>query len=82
METILFRNNHDHVKVKKAMERKEQHIVVKFDGISVNNLNVQSMMNAIQDYLIIYNYRVKEYGRDNSTDNEDVQGYLYERVVD
>ena len=49
METILFRNNNDHVKVKKAMENKEQYIVVKFDEVSVNNLNVQGMMNAIQD---------------------------------
>lgn len=80
METILFRNNNDHVKVKKAMENKEKHIVVKFDEVSVNNLNVQGMMNAIQDYLVIYDYRVKEYGKDNSSDNDDMLGYLYERV--
>lgn len=80
MLEILFRNNHDHVKVKKAMENKEQYIVVRFDEESVNNLNVQGMMNAIQDYLVVYGYKVKEYGKDNSTDDESMLGYLYERV--
>ncbi|WID30929.1 hypothetical protein [Staphylococcus phage HMGUsa2] len=80
--TILFRNPYDYTKVKKLMENKEQYIIVKFDSVSVHNLNVQGMMNVIQDYLHIYGYRVKEYGQENASkdDERDVKGYLYERV--
>lgn len=75
---IMLRNPDDHIKVKRLMERKEKYVVVKFDGKSIETLNVQGIMGAIQDYLVIYGYQVKEYGEDNSDDK--VQGYLYERV--
>ena len=78
MDIIEFRNQNDYLKVKKLMENKEDYIAIKFDEYSVNNLNVQGMMNMIQDYLIKYGYTVKEYGEANG--EKEVQGYLYERV--
>lgn len=76
---ILLRTPNDHVKVKKLMENKEEFVAVKFDGISVNNLNVQGQMNAIQDYLNIYGYKVAEYGEDNLALDKETKGYLYIR---
>lgn len=80
MEQVLLRNPYDYLKVKYAMENKEQEIVLTFDDISVENLNVMGIMNVIQDYLHIYGYKVKEYGESNT--DKKVKGYLYERVED
>lgn len=82
--TVVFRSPYDYLQVKEHMQNKEPFVVVKFDAISVKNLNVMGMMNVVQDYLHLYGYRVKEYGSDNSSQDEDlaVKGYLYERVGD
>lgn len=83
VKTVLLRTPNDYLKVKKAMENKEPYVAVKFDRISVKNLNVQGMMNVIQDYLHIYGYKVKEYGTDKSVSKDhEAKGYLYERVID
>lgn len=80
MELILLRGAYDYLKVKYAMENKEKYVAVAFDDTSVETLNVMSMMNVIQDYLHMYGYRVSEYGKMNT--DEDVKGYLYERIED
>lgn len=77
---ILLRNPDDHVKVKRLMENKEEFVAVKFDTVSVATVNVQSQMNAIQNYLNIYGYRVLEYGTDNLGLDKESKGYLYARM--
>lgn len=76
---VLLRNPDDHVKVKNLMSNKEKLIAVVFDDVSLQNLNLQGIMGAIQDYLIIYGYQVKEYGV-NNTEGSNSSGYLYERL--
>lgn len=77
---ILLRNPDDHVKVKRLMENKEEFVAVKFDTVSVATVNVQSQMNAIQNYLNIYGYIVLEYGKDNLGLDKESKGYLYARM--